>query len=298
MKRILFLSFLVLSSVAWGQVTGNVLSSGPRVDSSNRLQMVGSGDSTANPFPVSQSVFVSSVNQSTAQLATGVTFTGTYESTLNSVLIQVNVFGDQGPFTVNVDQCAIQACAAPNHTDSYSCTGLASDQLCNLSLTATSSFWRVRVTNTGGGTTTTFRVDSFLCPIGVAGVSNITNALDPCQNPYVTKQSIFKNITTATTTAVIAASGTQTIYVCGYQFQMTSTVAADTVLLEDGTGAACVTTQVVKTPTYNSGITTINIPVGFSGLSVFQTAAGGEICALSTVGTGPVIALFITYVQK
>lgn len=160
---------------------------------------------------------------------------------------------------------------------------------------------------TGNMTSNGFRVDSS-GRMQVVGSGDTTAAampvtfpttqLDPCQDNAVAKQSIFKNISSATTTAVITSSASTVIYVCGYDIQMTSTVTADTLLLQDGTGAAWVTTQVPKTPTYNSGITTINISVGFGGQSVFQTAAGGEICAVSTVGTGPVIALMVTYVQQ
>jgi hypothetical protein len=134
-------------------------------------------------------------------------------------------------------------------------------------------------------------------------VVGATTAADPCQSSGVVKQSIFKNITTATTTAVVAASGSTVIYVCGYYAVMSASAASsDTILLEDGTGAACVTTQIPKTPTYNSGLLSAGAtpvgPVGFAGQSTFQTAVGGEVCAVSTVGTTPAIGLFITYVQK
>lgn len=137
--------------------------------------------------------------------------------------------------------------------------------------------------------------------IGTVGITNTAGSTDPCQNPSVIKSSTFANITTATTTAIVTSSGSTKVYVCGFAFDMVATTAADTLLLEDGTGAACATTQVPKTATFSSGILTNGseqLAVGLGGQTVFSTAASGEVCAVSTVGTGPTIALQVSYVQQ
>lgn len=142
----------------------------------------------------------------------------------------------------------------------------------------------------------------FVAPSTPLPVALPNAALDPCQNGNIAKSSVFKNITTATTTAVIASSGSTVIYVCGYNLVMTGTTTADTIFLEDGTGAACVTTQVQKTPNYSSGILTNGataFTVGFGGQTVFSTASSGEVCAVTgTVATTPTISLMVTYVQQ
>lgn len=130
-----------------------------------------SNPGVSNNITLTQNVFVSTLNQSTTQLASGATFPGGCESTLNVVLIQPNVFGDQGPYTVTVSQYPTASCTMATHTDSWTATGSATDPFGNYQVNATSSFYKVSVTNTGGGTTTTFRLDTFLTPMGNAGFS-------------------------------------------------------------------------------------------------------------------------------
>lgn len=45
-------------------------------------------------------------------------------------------------------------------------------------------------------------------------------ATDPCQTSAIAKQHIFKNITTATTTSLVAVSGLTNIFVCGIDVQI------------------------------------------------------------------------------
>lgn len=131
----------------------------------------------------------------------------------------------------------------------------------------------------------------------------IASTIDPCQSSGVAKSSAFANITTATTTALVAVSGTTTVYVCGFTINMVATVAEDTVILEQGTGAACASSPVSLTPTYQSGIlgataNSTNIVYGGAGQTILKTAASNGLCAVTTVGTGPIIGILVTFVQQ
>jgi len=130
--------------------------------------------------------------------------------------------------------------------------------------------------------------------------SNQPNALDPCQSPGVAKQSTFANISTATTTALVPVSGSTSVYVCGYTATMVATVAADTILFEQGTGATCAGSPTALTATFSSGIMTNGAAVLDYEMSstAFKTAAANGLCAVTTVGTGPAIAVTIEYVQQ
>jgi len=126
---------------------------------------------------------------------------------------------------------------------------------------------------------------------------------DPCASPFVAKQSVQLNITTATTTALVAVSGTTQVYSCGLDISALDTVAANTVQLEYGTGAACAAAVVALTPVYNTGVQAAGaIPfqktLGFS-LSSFvkPTPPANGVCILSTVGTTPSINILYTFVQ-
>ncbi len=138
--------------------------------------------------------------------------------------------------------------------------------------------------------------------IGTVGITNTAGTTDPCANPSVLKSSAFLNITTATTTQIIAQSGSTVDYVCEFDANMTGTTAADTVILEIGTGSNCASNVTVISPTYSSGILTsgaTNINVGNGGATVFTSVVGSrEICVLSTVATSPTIGVHVTYVQQ
>jgi hypothetical protein len=122
---------------------------------------------------------------------------------------------------------------------------------------------------------------------------------DPCQDFGNLKSSAFANITTATTTALVAPSGSTNIYVCGYEITSSSTTTANTVILENGTGASCATSPTALSPTMsnsNAGAT----PVIWRrhGTTIFATGASQGLCALTTIGTAPNITVWITYVQQ
>lgn len=123
-------------------------------------------------------------------------------------------------------------------------------------------------------------------------------ATDPCQSPGVAKISTFQNITTATTTALVAVSGSTTIYVCGFDLDITSTTTPSTALLEQGTGVACAAGTAALTPTYTNGTATNSFKSVSTGGTVFKTSASNGLCVVSTVGSTPTTGVRITYVQQ
>lgn len=132
--------------------------------------------------------------------------------------------------------------------------------------------------------------------------SGAVPVLDPCLNPSVAKNSTFKDITTATTTSLVALSGTTSIYVCGFLVTLTGSTTADTILFEYGTGATCGTGTTILSPTFNSGILTSGATVvsyeNGSGSTFKPIPAGNGFCAVTTVGTAPTINVLITYIQQ
>ena len=109
-----------------------------------------------------QAVVISAQNSSTTNLASAATFTGVDDSTLGSGAIQVNLFADQN-CTINIDQS--QDGTNWDTTDTY--TYLASSKASDSGRTtqATGAYVRVRVTNNGGSSTTSFRLQTVLAPI-------------------------------------------------------------------------------------------------------------------------------------
>lgn len=108
---------------------------------------------------ITQNVIASSNNSSTSNLASSATFTGTSDSTLGVAALQVNFFADQ--------KCTIQVQQSTDGTnwdiaDSYTIAASTGD---GRTIQATGSFFRVLVTNNGGSTTTSFRLQSVLCPV-------------------------------------------------------------------------------------------------------------------------------------
>jgi hypothetical protein len=126
-------------------------------------------------------------------------------------------------------------------------------------------------------------------------------AIDPCQAPGYLKTEAAATITTATTTQLIALSAGTFIYVCGFVVNMTGTVTADTLQFEQGTGASCATNTFVLGPVFNSGVLSngaTDIVYGPGSTLIQTTVSGRALCAVSTVGTGPSIAVQINYVQQ
>ena len=120
---------------------------------------------------------------------------------------------------------------------------------------------------------------------------------DPCSSDQVVKKHAFVNITTATTTSVIAVptNQQQAIFVCSVSGQLFSTTTASTLNFVTGTGAACSSpTTVTATYTNAAGATAPILLSGGNNVLTVPLASG--FCAVSTVGTTPAIAVDVTYV--
>jgi len=122
------------------------------------------------------------------------------------------------------------------------------------------------------------------------GAITVTNSGDPCLNPNVAKSSVALAISTATTTQLVAISGTKATYVCG----LTATFGASTTAqLEYGTSTNCTGTNAltgVMAPA-TGGV----ISLGGSGTK-FTAPASNGLCLVS-VGTGGING-FLSYVQQ
>jgi hypothetical protein len=160
---------------------------------------------------------------------------------------------------------------------------------------AASSFFRIRLSAIGTGAVNA-AVTLSVAQIEPAATVALV-AIDPCQSSAIPKQSAVINISSATTTSLVAISGTTTIYVCGFSVTLASTVAADTIQFEYGTGATCGTGTVLLTGALNTaGFLTGTISYG-PGSTIFKTVAAQRLCAVTTVGTGPSIQGVMTFVQ-
>jgi hypothetical protein len=108
---------------------------------------------------IQQNVVASVSNNSTSNLAAGVSFTGTGESTLGIVGIQVNLKADQ-PCDVSLQQSQDNT-----NWDLIDTTLVSAATGFGQTFQATASYFRMVVTNVGGATTTYFRLQVALCPV-------------------------------------------------------------------------------------------------------------------------------------
>ena len=125
---------------------------------------------------------------------------------------------------------------------------------------------------------------------------------DPCSNPSNTKASAAINITTATTTQLVAISGTTTIYICGGSFSIApSATAAASAYISYGTGTNCGTGLTAITGAYGAGdLTTAAPPLMVNLLSsgVVAIAPAGKALCITTAGATVNVQGIISYVQQ
>jgi len=144
----------------------------------------------------------------------------------------------------------------------------------------------------GGASAVTYTLEYIFSAQGTAGNS------DPCAST-TKKSSVLLNISTATTTQLVPLSGTSSIYVCSFVFGARSTggTAVPSVTFEFGTGAACaVGTTALTGGFFSADPPTITPSPGYQG-TVFNTAPGTALCAL-TAGTGINVQGVLDYVQQ
>lgn len=130
----------------------------------------------------------------------------------------------------------------------------------------------------------------------------IPNGLDPCQNSAIAKSSVVINISTAATTALVAVSGSTTVFVCGFSLTISEVVTtANTILFEQGTGATCAGAPTALTGTYGAGGVLAAAPITVvvpGGSTAFKTAASNGLCAVTAIGATGSFQGVLTFVQQ
>ncbi len=125
---------------------------------------------------------------------------------------------------------------------------------------------------------------------------------DPCASASVAKSSVTISITSAATTSLVAPSGTTTIYVCSISMTISQVVTtANTIKFQTGTGATCGTGTADKTAAFGTGGVTAGVPIVVatgSGATIFSSAAGDRLCAVTTIGASAAFMGVLTYVQQ
>lgn len=136
-------------------------------------------------------------------------------------------------------------------------------------------------------------------PVNLTQINGNTSDTDPCSSGGIATTSAFVNITTATTTAIVPVSASTVVYVCAIAMSSVSTTTANTVIFEQGTGAACAGSPTSLTHTFNNGVANADSVVwGGGNRTLFKTAAANGLCAVTTVGSTPTIGITVTYIQK
>jgi len=161
---------------------------------------------------------------------------------------------------------------------------------------AVGSGWPIMVAGTDGSNRRTLSTDSTgKLQVAVSGTVTTAAPINPCQALPI--QSTPVNVTSATTVQLVAPSGSTVVTICGYQIAMVGTIAADTFLLEYGTGATCGTGTVVLTGAISSGILTAGATPISHDVPLRSSAAGAGACIVTTIGTGPQIQGVVNWVQ-
>lgn len=126
---------------------------------------------------------------------------------------------------------------------------------------------------------------------------------DPCLNSAVAKTSVAINITSATTTQLVAPSGSLAVFVCGFSFTVSEVITtANTLQFIAGTGATCGGSTVTKSGLYGAGGITAAAPIfiqssGGNG-SIFSAAASSGVCVVTAIGASGSFQGILTFVQQ
>lgn len=133
-------------------------------------------------------------------------------------------------------------------------------------------------------------------PTGAVFVLNPSNSADACLAWTTAKLSAVVNISSATTTELVAATAGKAVFLCGFTATMVGT--APSIQFKTGTkvSTACDTAPANLTGTFLP--TAGNTLALHSSGTIFKSAASGEICA-TTAGTGsPSFQGVISYVVQ
>lgn len=115
--------------------------------------------------------------------------------------------------------------------------------------------------------------------------------------PTMCNSSASLQMTTATTTQIVALASGAKIRICAYAIQGSTTATATTLKLVYGTGTNCATGTTALTPAWNMPATSTSLPFreGAGVGELFQTPVSNALCATSTAaGT---VNIRVTYTQ-
>ena len=115
--------------------------------------------------------------------------------------------------------------------------------------------------------------------------------------PTMCNSSAQLQMTTATTTQIVALAAGAKVRICAYAIQGSTTSTATTLKLVYGTGTACATGTTALTPAWNMPATSTSLPFqeGTGVGELMQTPAGNALCATSSAaGT---VNIRVTYTQ-
>lgn len=173
-----------------------------------------------------QDVQVSPSNSSTANIASGASFTGVSHSTLGVAAIQVCIFADQN-CTIQVRQAQEDPGANWNIIDTWNYTANSTSHDAARTFQAMGASTSIVVTNTGGSTTTVFRLTTVMCPDadslprGLTQLGNlrcalfeVNGAIPSATNPLFTSDQVRALIAAGkawrATTTMLATGGNNT----------------------------------------------------------------------------------------
>jgi hypothetical protein len=135
----------------------------------------------------------------------------------------------------------------------------------------------------------------------LSAIASAQTVSDPCQSFSTPKSSVVINITTATTTQLVALSGSTSIYVCGFALTISQVITtANTLQFEYGTGTACATGTTVLTGSFGAGGITAGLPlviVDETPGMLFKAPSGTALCALTAIGATGSFQGVLSYVQ-
>lgn len=169
-----------------------------------------------------QNIALSATNSSTTNIAAAASFTGAWVSNLGVACIQTNFFADQN--------CTVQIQQSVDGTNiDHNFTFRTQASIGNVrTVFAAGSFVRIVVTNNGGSTTTSFRLQTVLAPISLASEALNSVSVDTVKNPTYRASTIIPLVAAVTADVPffnIIGSATKTVTIKRFRFSGMSLTA-------------------------------------------------------------------------
>lgn len=121
---------------------------------------------------------------------------------------------------------------------------------------------------------------------GVCLLACLLGAASPAAGQYPhCEQTATIDVSSATTTQIVALLGGQRVYVCGWHLNIIGAAGPPTIKFVHGTGSACATGIADLTPVHSGSTTAGDIvqwTFGGPDGAVIRTAAGSALCVTST----------------